>query len=216
MTVPTAPTEGANMYDELIAVHTIMRRGAELTADAFARHAAGEKMRTKTLLSTANWLVEFVHHHHASEDELFWPVLRELFPAKVAELDGLTAEHEALDAELRRLGAAIHGAGDEAAQAAQAAARVRDLLVAHLGTEEPALAEMFPQVPDAEIVRLRKAIVDGAPRSGPDLVFGLLEDPDRPRGYALMMGAFPPPLRWLRPVLLGRYRARKKALGATA
>jgi hemerythrin-like domain-containing protein len=213
MTVPTAPNEGAHMYDELIAVHTIMRRGAELTADAFARHAAGEKVRTKTLLSTASWLVEFVHHHHASEDELFWPVLRELFPAKVAELDELTAEHEALDAELRTLGAAARGAGDEAAKAA---ARVRDLLAAHLGTEEPALAAMFPQVPDAEIVRLRKAIIDGAPRSGPDLVFGLLEDPGRPQGYGLMMGDFPPPLRWLRPVLLNRYRARKKALGATA
>lgn len=75
---------------------------------------------------------------------------------------------------------------------------------------------MFPQVPDAEIVRLRKAIIDGAPRSGPDLVFGLLEDPGRPQGYGLMMGDFPPPLRWLRPVLLNRYRARKKALGATA
>lgn len=63
-------------------------------------------------------------------------------------------------------------------------------------------------------IRLRKAIVDGAPRSGPDLLFGLLEDPDRPAGYGEMMSDLPAPLRWLRPVLLNRYRSRKKALGA--
>lgn len=28
-----------------------------------------------------------------------------------------------------------------------------------------------------------------------------------------MMGNFPPPVRWLRPLLLRRYRARRKALG---
>ncbi|GAB2862766.1 hypothetical protein GCM10027176_75860 [Actinoallomurus bryophytorum] len=213
-------TAGSHMYDELIAVHTIMRRGTVLTAEAFARFAdAGSAgaVDAKTLVNTARWLVTFVHHHHASEDELFWPVLRELFPEASGKLDDLTAEHEALDAELQALTTAIDGvaAGERAAaeRGASAAAKVRDLLAGHLDDEEPALVELFPQVPDAEMIRLRKAIVDGAPRSGPDLLFGLLEDPDRPAGYGEMMSDLPAPLRWLRPVLLNRYRSRKKALG---
>jgi hemerythrin-like domain-containing protein len=218
MTAPAVRTEGSQMYDELIAVHTIMRRGAELTADAFARRAAGEPVGIKALVGTARWLVAFVHHHHASEDEQFWPVLRERFPDAVAALDGLTAEHHALDEELKGLTRAVDAlasgsAGDAAARGAAAAAKVRDLLLRHLDAEEPALVDLMPQVPDAQITRLRQAIVDGAPKSGPDLVLGLLEDPDRPAGYDHMMGNFPPPVRWLRPLLLRRYRARRKALG---
>lgn len=149
-----------------------MRRGAELTADAFARRAAGEPVDTKTLVSTARGLVTFVHHHHASEDEQFWPVLRERFPDAIAALDGLTAEHHALDGELQGLTEAVDAlasgsAGDAAARGATAAAKVRDLL----------------------------------------------EDPDRPAGYDHLMGNFPPPVRWPRPLLLRRYRARRKALG---
>jgi hypothetical protein len=170
------------------------------------RHACGPK------------LVTFVHHHHASEDEQFWPVLRERFPDSIAALDGLTAEHHALDGEVQGLTEAVDAlasgsAGDVAARGATAAAKVRDLLLHHLDEEEPALVDLMPQVPDAQITRLRKAIVDGAPKSGPDLVLGLLEDPDRPAGYEDMMGNFPPPVRWLRPLLLRRYRARRKALG---
>ncbi|RAY14062.1 hemerythrin domain-containing protein [Actinomadura craniellae] len=219
MASPAARTEGSDLYDELITVHTIMRRGARLTADAFARRAAGEPVDTKTLVGTTHWLVTFVHHHHASEDELFWPVLREYFPQTVAKLDELTAEHHALDVELQDLTKAADAlaaggpsAGDAVRRGAATAARVRDVLLHHLGTEEPALADLMPKVPNARVLQLRKAIVDGAPKAGPDLVLGLLEDPDRPAGYEHMMGNFPPPVRWLRPLLLRRYRSRKKAL----
>jgi hypothetical protein len=44
-------------------------------------------------------------------------------------------------------------------------------------------------------------------------VFGLLEDPARPAGYQVLVGNFPPPVRWLRPILLSQYRKRKQALG---
>jgi hypothetical protein len=108
------------------------------------------------------------------------------------------------------------GVGHAALYGAPAAQRVRELLVLHLDTEEPILRGLFPQVPDSEIVRLRKAIVDGAPRSGPYFVFGLLEDPQRPPGYDALVENFPLPVRWLRPVLLKQYRTRKKTLGVSA
>jgi hemerythrin-like domain-containing protein len=205
------------MYDELIAVHTIMRRGAELTEAGFTRLAAGAPVNVKVLAGTARWLVTFTHHHHESEDRLFWPVLRGLFPDAVADLDELTHEHETLDAELRALDAMadnLRATGTAAARDAVASAgRVRQVLAGHLDSEEPVLKGLFPQVPDDEIERLRKAIVAGAPRSGPDLVLGLLEDQGRPPGYQHLVANFPAPVRWLRPLLLNRYEGRKKALG---
>ncbi|HEX4222238.1 MAG TPA: hemerythrin domain-containing protein [Pseudonocardiaceae bacterium] len=206
--------EGLRIYDELIAVHTIMRRGTILTATALERFASGTASNTKPLGRLIRWQAEFVHHHHRSEDELFWPVLRELFPEAVASLDELTEQHHILDTELDSLSAAAGDLADRATatRALRSAEKVRDVLASHLDTEEPVLLKLFPQTPAARIVELRKAIVAGAPRSGPDLVLGLLEDPEPAQGAAIMQANFPPPVRLLRPLFLRRYRAQKQLL----
>lgn len=219
--------EGRRIYDELIAVHTIMRRGTVLVATALERLTVGEQVSLPAAVRVARWQAEFIHHHHASEDELFWPVLRGLFPDAVAVLDELSGQHERLDAELKALTAAIDAINDirraarEAAgatavarEAATAAANVRDILAAHLDAEEPVLRRLFPQTPPGEILRLRKAIVDGAPRSGPDLVLGLLDDPNPAPGRDEIMGNFPAPVRLLRPLFIRRYRATKRSIGS--
>ncbi|HEY4460469.1 MAG TPA: hemerythrin domain-containing protein [Pseudonocardiaceae bacterium] len=207
-----------SIYDELIAVHTIMRRSTIMTATALERLAPGKP--TKPVVALIRWQAAFIHHHHQSEDELFWPVLRELFPDAVAALDELTEQHHVLDTELNNLSAAADDlvkAGSSAAdiattRALPSAEKVRDVLISHLDAEEPVLAKLFPQTPEARIAELRKAIVAGAPRSGPDLVLGLLDDPEPAQGSELMQGNFPPPVRLLRPLLLRRYRARKQQL----
>jgi hypothetical protein len=105
-------------------------------------------------------------------------------------------------------------ASTDACTAAAAAANVRDILAAHLDAEEPVLRELFPQTPPAEIRRLRKAIVDGAPRSGPDLVLGLLADPSPAPGHDEITQNFPAPVRLLRPLFRKRYQATKRSLGS--
>jgi hypothetical protein len=227
---PAPHHEGPRLYQELLAVHGIMRRGTALVAGSFARLAAGDPVDHKALVATSRWLVEFVHHHHRSEDELLWPVLREQFPAAVADLDRLTTEHQALDAELDALteatgamaavldvkgGANVVALVGLAATAGNPAAQnVRDILANHLGAEEPVLQTLFPQVPDAQITRLRQAVVDGAPRSGPHLVLGLMALPEPVPGYAEMRANLPAPLRWSTPLLVNRYRAVARSLGA--
>ena len=214
-------SEGLRIYDELIAVHTIMRRSTIMTATALHRFASGASTNTKPLVQLIRWQSAFVHHHHQSEDELFWPVLRELFPDAVAALDELTEQHHLLDAELNNLSAAADDLTKATGPAAvdivrtralPSAEKVRDVLISHLDTEEPVLLKLFPETPPARIVELRKAIVAGAPRSGPDLVLGLLDDPEPAQGSAILHGNFPPPVRLLRPLLLRRYRARKQQL----
>ena len=215
--------EGLRIYDELIAVHTIMRRSTVLTAAAVRRFAAGESPNAKPLVRLIRWQAEFVHHHHRSEDELFWPVLRDLFDEAVASLDELTEQHHILDTELENLSAAaddlLKATGPAAAEIAHARAlpaaeKVRDVLASHLDTEEPVLLKLFPLTPAPRIVELREAIVAGAPRGGPDWVLGLLEDPEPAQGYALMQANFPPPVRLLRPLFLRRYRAQKRLLAS--
>lgn len=204
-----------SIYDELIAVHTIMRRSTVMTVTALERLTPGRPVTP--VVALIRWQAAFIHHHHQSEDDLFWPVLRELFPDAVATLDELTEQHHVLDTELTNLSAAAdaiaNSPGSAIAEPARAhAEKVRDVLSSHLDAEEPVLATLFPRTPEARIAELRKAIVAGAPRSGPDLVLGLLDDPEPAQGSALMRGNFPPPVRLLRPLLLRRYRARKQQL----
>ncbi|MDX3854069.1 hemerythrin domain-containing protein [Streptomyces sp. AK02-01A] len=216
------------MYEEMIGAHTVMRRGAALVCTSYQRLVGGEPVDVKALVGTTRWLIGFVHRYHSSEDVLFWPVLIDLFPAAVRELNQINIEHQALEAELHALARAVDAiaapessvertraleiVGQATVSGLPAAQRVQEILVRHFADEEPVLLELFPKVPDRDIVRLRKTIVRGASRSGLHLVFGLMEDPDRVPGYELLMRNLPRSTRWMRPVLLARYRSVKKAL----
>ncbi|WP_162793826.1 hemerythrin domain-containing protein [Streptomyces paludis] len=228
---PALRAERSRMYEELLVEHTIMRRGAALVVAGFTRLADGESVDVRTLIGTTRWLVDFVGGQHTSEVRLFWPVLRDLFPAAVAELDRGAAEHEALDAELHALRRSVDalaarqlGGGpavtlevvSEAAMSGlPSAQRVQSLLAKHFDTEEPVLLGLIPRVPDRDVARLRGAIREAAPRTAPHLVFGLMEDPERLPGHTALMNNFPASVRWLRPVLLARYRSVKRALGVS-
>lgn len=206
-------TEGLRLYDELIAVHTIMRRSTALVVDALQALIDGRPVRVPTLVKLINWQAGFVHHHHESEDELFWPVLRGRFPEVVAQLDALSVEHDKLDGALGQLSAeAAVLRGTPTASLLSSAREVRDILAGHLDTEEPILRDLFPDVPADEIITLRKAIVAGAPKAGPEWVLGLMENPTRAQGYDIMMANFPPPVRWLRPILLRSYAKARRSL----
>ncbi|MFF0343162.1 hemerythrin domain-containing protein [Kribbella sp. NPDC004875] len=213
-------SEGLRLYDELIAVHTIMRRSTALVVDALQALIDGRPARVATLTGLITWQSAFIHHHHESEDELFWPVLRTRFPDIVTQLDALSVDHDKLDRALERLldqAASLRdaAAGETTARAVAllpAAIEVRDVLAGHLNTEEPVLKGLFPDLSAEEIVALRKAVVAGAPKSGPEWVLGLMVDPSQAQGYDIMMANFPPPVRWLRPVLMRRYTKARRSL----
>ncbi|MFD5876986.1 hemerythrin domain-containing protein [Streptomyces sp. NPDC060322] len=220
-------TPGARMYEEFIAIHAILRRGTALVVDGFEHLAAGGPVDVGTLVDTVRWLIDFTHHHHESEDEMFWPVLRDLYPDALAKFDVLAEEHEILDRELDGLTRVVEqleaaGPGDTdtparlALTGASAARKVKEVLASHLATEEPVVKDLFPGVPGNEIDRLRRAIVGGGPRSGAHLVFGLLEDPVNAPGYDLLVENFPPSFRSMRPQLLPEYERTRQALGITA
>ncbi|PVE13881.1 hemerythrin domain-containing protein [Streptomyces scopuliridis] len=227
----TLRSERSRIYDELLAEHTIMRRGAALVAVSFANLADGQPVDVGTLVSTSRWLIEYVRSHHGSEEEQLWPALSELFPAAVAELDRMVIEHQALDAELHTLTRAVDAidareitggpaevlvvVSEAAMTGLPSAQRVREILTRHFDEEEPVLLELFTQVPDGDLARVRNGIFRGDSRVSPHLVLGLMEDPDRIPGYAAVLSAFPASVRWLRPVLLARYRSTKKALAVT-
>ena len=219
----TYGTEGQRLHIELLAAHTIMRRGADLTVAALGEQGTALRTRAAPIRSAGRWLVTFVHHHHASEDVFLWPVLRDTFPQASYALDTLAEQHDALDGDLLRLTGALLALPDGKSGdvflidcARRAAETVRCNLRTHLDAEEPLLASLFPQVESAELARVRASIAADAPKGGPDLVLGLLALPEPAPGHDLMLASFPAPIRLLRPLLLARYRRRVRRLGVDA
>jgi Hemerythrin HHE cation binding domain len=202
-----------------------MRRGADLTVAALWHLSVPGRTDVMSVLSTGRWFVEFVNHHHESEDELLWPVLRKEFPDQVLTLDSLSQQHEKLEQGLFALGQRLRllaglarlsdgSRFDEAVGLAlDEADDVRISLGRHLQAEEPVLQEMFPRVAEDDLRRIRAATVAGAPRSGPSLMLGLLQDPHPSVGYDVMVSNLPASLRLMRPVLLWRYHRRIRLLG---
>ncbi|PWI15301.1 hypothetical protein DI272_14845 [Streptomyces sp. Act143] len=227
MSATQAPvTDGARLFEELLAAHTVMTRGAELVAESFTRLADGAAVETGALVTTARWFVDFVRHHRRVEDELLYPVLRARCPETVRSLDLLDEDDdamaEALDelesvieriAEERRVGGSVSW-GHAMKEGTLASHRVRDGLTGHSSVIRPLLKGLLAKAGQEDLEVLRKAAAEGVWRGEPHLAIGFLEHPEPVPGRERVSANFPPPVRWARSVLMNRFRRTLRDLAA--
>ncbi|MFJ3672497.1 hemerythrin domain-containing protein [Streptomyces sp. NPDC090106] len=227
MSVSQLPAgEGALLFEEFLAVHTVVNRGAQLVAGSFTRLAGGAAVDTKVLVTTAQWLVDSVRRHHRSGDELLWPLLRERFPLAVRRLDRLTDDDDTLDEQLvqladvvarmteeRAVGGSV-GWGHAMREGTVASHQILDGLTRQLAAEGTLLEELFAKSPDEDVPGLRKAVAGALPRTGTHLVFGLLEHPEPVPGRERVHAGFPQRVRWSRGLLLNKFRKTLRELAA--
>ncbi|MET7426908.1 SRPBCC family protein [Dactylosporangium sp. NPDC005555] len=105
---------------------------------------------------------DMIHHHHVGEDAFLWPMLREAVGPS-ASLDALSDDHGELDPLMDLIRSSLDrlaGGVDAAADLADAAVRLRDLMVPHLAEEE---AVVVPIVA-SHISRQRHAAMERAMR----------------------------------------------------
>src|ERR1700716_1144007 len=144
-----AQSESDKIYDELIAAHTIMRRGVDLLRTALAR-APTAPVEVDSCVGGGRWLLEFVHQHQRTESDLFWQPLADASPTDIGELHDLTVQHIQIDRELDQLASRLDHleAGREAAaaQALRDLDVVRQTLSDHLDEEESLLKALFPML----------------------------------------------------------------------
>jgi hemerythrin-like domain-containing protein len=214
-----AQSESDKIYDELIAAHTIMRRGVDLLRTALARTPTAP-VEVDSCVGVGRWLIEFVHQHQRTESDLFWQPLADASPTDVGELHDLTVQHIQIDRELDQLASRLDHleAGHEAAaaQALRDLDVVRQTLSDHLDEEESLLKALFPMLEPTVIRTLRTAAARCAPSTRPDLVLGLMSEPTPTVGYTSMLSSIPFPARALRPLLIARFHNRKRKLGLAA
>ena len=62
---------------EMIIVHRVFRRELSFLAGAVGTVPTGDTARAKVLADHCTFATMMLHHHHAGEDELLWPRLKE-------------------------------------------------------------------------------------------------------------------------------------------
>jgi hemerythrin-like domain-containing protein len=180
-TVPAVTTSTGIDTREMVVVHTAFRRELGAAPQLVRAVAAGDRDRSRVVADHVQLLLDLLHHHHTSEDELLWPALLERVPAELAPVVHLMeAQHEAIAEELEHAEAAVgpwRAAAGETVRDRLAGAleRMHPLLVEHLTAEEeqvlPLAARALTQAEWDELGRRGTAAI---PRPKLPMVFGML------------------------------------------
>lgn len=109
--------------------------------------------RREALARRVGWLVEFLHHHHTSEDEAIWPLAIHKRPELTALVEEMEAEHRAMSAaadRLRDAAAAYAADGSETNRQAlvDAVEGLRISCLPHLEHEETVVVPHLVQILD--------------------------------------------------------------------
>lgn len=94
---PTAPG-AARLCDthDMVLVHRVFRREFGLLPAMIAKVSADDPVRAAVIGRHAREMLDSLHHHHDSEDELIWPKLRGHKGIAPATADRMEAQHGAV------------------------------------------------------------------------------------------------------------------------
>jgi hemerythrin-like domain-containing protein len=149
----------------LLLAHRAMLRDldrlGELTARLVRRGTRLDPKRATAIAAYLDDLCDSIHHHHAAEDDVLWPVLERSAGAHV-DLTELTDDHAVLDPKLHRIRAgaqALRAEGVVSAALADDLADLRDTLHEHIADEEKTIVPLIKRyVSDADWQRVEATI----------------------------------------------------------
>jgi hemerythrin-like domain-containing protein len=127
--------------------HTALRRDLSRTLDALTATQNRTPGQHRALAEHLGLVLDLLHHHHTSEDEGLWPLVRRRAPDLAAQLDMMEAEHAAVAGAIDSTRAAtIRYSSDPASgrdDLRKAVRALQDTLLPHLDHEE---TEVMPRV----------------------------------------------------------------------
>lgn len=136
------------MSQDMIIIHRVFRREFELLPALVRAVPAGDTGRADRLVTHLELLLGVLEHHHAGEDLLLWPKLRERAPEHSALYDEMDGDHVEIHGLLARVEALASqwragAAADDRDELAHEIEDLRAPLAFHLDREE---REILPLV----------------------------------------------------------------------
>lgn len=126
---------------DMILVHRAFRREFGDISGLIAAVPEGDTARARVVADHLIFMIDGLHHHHAAEDELAWPLLLQRAPAQKAEIQRMEAQHGGITAAIDSLHSDLLAwtkAADRSStdQLLTSVAEVSRLVVEHLDDEE--------------------------------------------------------------------------------
>lgn len=126
---------------DMLLVHRVFRGEFADFPELIDSVSAGDTRRAEVVAKHINFMIDGLHHHHAAEDELAWPVLMARVPDRRDEIARMAEQHDGISAAtdgVRSDLAAWAKTADEQSSARLKAsvAELSQLLVGHLDEEE--------------------------------------------------------------------------------
>jgi hypothetical protein len=136
MTKPAEPADTRMMG----IVHGALRRDLLRARDVAGSAPYPHGRQRRALGEHVEWLMDFLHAHHSSEDDGLWPAVRAKNPAAAPLLDSLEADHQRIEPAaqaLREAGQRYAGTTDDVARTDLVAAidELCAVLLPHLDRE---------------------------------------------------------------------------------
>jgi hemerythrin-like domain-containing protein len=183
---------------EMVVVHKAFRRELGAAPELVRGVAAGDRARAQVVGDHVQLLLDMLHHHHVSEDELLWPKLLARVPAELAPTVHLMeGQHELIAQELEAATTVLPGwreaagAGDRDELAATLE-RMHPLLVEHLAAEEEQVLPLAARaLTQAEWDELGERGTAAIPRAKMPVLFGMLMAEGDPEVLRTMIGHAP-------------------------
>ena len=201
---------------DMIVVHTALRHEFRLAGPAVERVRLGDTKRAVAVDDHIGFLCDLLHHHHAGEDALLWPKLRDRVHVNALTLiNDVEAQHAQIDTALQRVNGARRAwtAGPDTGNRDTLIAELRSLhalLSEHLDLEERAILPLAASVlTEAEWHAIGEAGVAAMPKSALLLAFGMFSYEGDPAVLRDMLNTAPPLPRLLLPRIAPRIYARR-------
>ena len=198
---------------DMVVVHRAFRREFRLISPLVRAVPAGDTARAAVLAAHGRLMLEGLHLHHTSEDDLLWPLLLERCPPDADLVERMEAQHARVDHHIQQLTPALARWEAEARPAvaeevASAFEALHAALVEHLDEEEREILPLAARhVTQAEWSRLGEAGVEKMTRQQLPLFFGAGLEEATPEERREMLGVLPPPIRLLaRTLFAWQYR----------
>lgn len=202
----TSPIEVRDMA----IVHKTFRRAFEESAQLVRANPTPSAQRVTFLADHIDFVIGVLHHHHASEDLLLYPLLAERAKDQLAMVDQVGHQHVevngAIDAVTQTCTAWRSAPSAETGNAlATALDDLNTVLQPHLDDEEQKVVPLAAvTLTQAEWLAMGEHAQEGIPKKMMPVAFGLLLEPLNDTDKAYMKSHLPTPIRLLFPLLIQR------------
>ena len=195
---------------DMAIVHKTFRNAFTESAQLVRARPVPSPGRVTFLADHIDFAIGVLHHHHAMEDELLYPLLVERVPKQAEMIKTVEAQHTTVTGSIDAVTAACQvwrasPSGDTAEVLGASLDHLNEVLQPHLDDEEqkvvPLAADHLTQT---EWDAVGKAAGADIPPEKRPIAFGLINEPLNASDQALMKSHLPVPVRLLYPLLIGR------------